>query len=86
MTENRESMLKNAALIEAASAADEDGDAMGKASSGEVDMKDVLAKRFSSGQGVVTLVKGMSNGEILAAIREAVDLSNGKAFVVIPPQ
>ena len=48
MTENRESMLKNAALIEAASASDEDADAMGKASSDEVDMKDVLAKRFYS--------------------------------------
>lgn len=55
-------------------------------SEGVVDMKGVLAERFSSGQGVVALVRGMSNGEILSAIQEAVALSNGNAFTVIPPQ
>lgn len=62
------------------------GAAHEESSEGVVAMKDLLAERFSSGQGVVSLSKGMSNGEILAAIQEAVALSNGKAFTVIPPQ
>jgi hypothetical protein len=51
----------------------------------EVDIRDVLRQRFSSGQGVIQLQPGMTDEMILSAIKQAISLSNGKAFTVIPP-
>jgi hypothetical protein len=51
----------------------------------EVDMRDVLRERFSTGQGFVQLGSGMTDKEMLVVIQLAISQSNGKAFTVIPP-
>lgn len=51
----------------------------------EVDLLDVLRPKFSEGKGVITLQSGMTNGQIAFTIRQAVSLSSGRAFTVIPP-
>jgi hypothetical protein len=51
----------------------------------EVDIRDVLRQRFSTGQGVIQLQPGMTDEMILSTIKQAISLSNGKAFTVIPP-
>ena len=52
----------------------------------EVDMRDVLRERFSTGQGVVQLQPGMTDETMLFIIKQAISLSNGNAFTVIPPR
>lgn len=52
---------------------------------GEVDIRDILRQRFSTGQGVIQLQPGMTDEMILFTIKQAISLSNGKAFTVIPP-
>jgi hypothetical protein len=51
----------------------------------EVDMRDVLRERFSIGQGVVQFQPGMTDEMMLSIIKQAISLSNGNAFTVIPP-
>jgi hypothetical protein len=50
----------------------------------EVNMRDVLRERFSTGQGFVQLSSGMTDKEMLVVIKLAISFSNGKAFTVIP--
>lgn len=51
----------------------------------EVDMDEVLRERFAAGQGVLQLSSDMTDEMILLSVKHAVSLSDGKAFVVIPP-
>ncbi len=51
----------------------------------EVDIRDVMRQRFSAGQGVIQLQPDMTDELILLMIKQAISLSNGKAFTVIPP-
>jgi hypothetical protein len=51
----------------------------------EVDISDVLRERFSTGQGVIQLQPGMTDEVMLFTIKQAISLSNGKAFTVIAP-
>jgi hypothetical protein len=51
----------------------------------EVDIRDVLRRRFSTGQGVIQLQPGMTDEMILFTIKQAISLSNGNAFTVFPP-
>lgn len=51
----------------------------------EVDIRDVLRQSFSTGQGVIQLQPGMTDEMILSVIKQAISLSNGKAFTIIPP-
>lgn len=51
----------------------------------EVDMNDVLRERFSAGLGVVQILQDMTDEMLLLTIKNAVNLSGGKPFTVIPP-
>lgn len=51
----------------------------------EVDMDEVLRERFAAGQGVLQLLPDMTDQMLLLVVKQAVSLSDGKAFVVIPP-
>lgn len=52
----------------------------------EVDMDAVLRERFAVGQGVIQLLTDMDDQMIASIIKHAVSLSEGKAFIVVPPQ
>jgi hypothetical protein len=51
----------------------------------EVDLLDVLRERFSTGQGFIQLYSAMTDKDMLFVIKQAISLSSGKAFKVIPP-
>jgi hypothetical protein len=51
----------------------------------EVDMRDVLRERFSTGQGVIQLSSGMTDEEMLFIVKQAISLSSGRAFTITPP-
>jgi hypothetical protein len=51
----------------------------------EVEIRDVMRQRFSTGQGVIQLQPGMTDEMILFMIKQAISVSNGKSFTVIPP-
>lgn len=55
-------------------------------SEAEIDLKPVLENVFESGPGVVHLSAHMSDQQILSLIKGACKWSEGKAFLVIPPQ
>lgn len=51
----------------------------------EVDIRDVLRDRFSTGQGLIQLSSSMADKEMLVVVKLAISHSNGKTFTVIPP-
>jgi len=50
----------------------------------ERDMDAVMREKFANGQGVIQLLPGMNDAVLLAAIKYAVSVSNGKPFLVMP--
>ncbi|MDU8351166.1 hypothetical protein RYA05_04555 [Pseudomonas syringae pv. actinidiae] len=51
---------------------------------GEIDFKEVVSAHFATGKGVLQLMPGMTDEQILFSIKEACSWSNGMAFTVIP--
>lgn len=52
----------------------------------EIDFKDVVSANFSVGRGVIQLLPGMSDEQILSLIKNACLWSEGMAFQVVPPR
>lgn len=50
----------------------------------EIDFKGVVSANFAAGKGVLQLVPGMTDEQILFSVKEACSWSNGMAFTVIP--
>lgn len=50
----------------------------------ERDMDAVMQEKFANGQGVIQLLPDMNDAVLLAAIKYAVSVSNGKPFLVMP--
>lgn len=51
----------------------------------EIDIREAMFQRFSTGQGVIQLQPGMTDEMVLHMIKLAISASNGNAFTVIPP-
>ncbi len=50
----------------------------------EVDHDTAMREKFASGQGVIELQPGMNDAMLLAVIKHAVSISEGKPFLVVP--
>ena len=50
----------------------------------ERDMDAVMQEKFANGQGVIQLLPDMDDAVLLAAIKYAASVSNGKPFLVMP--
>jgi hypothetical protein len=46
------------------------------------DIKDMISARFEAGEGVLLLKKDMTDTEIALAVRNALEASKGKSFIV----
>ncbi|TYC51420.1 hypothetical protein ETQ85_24350 [Zoogloea oleivorans] len=50
----------------------------------EVDHDAALREKFASGQGVIELQPDMNDAMLLAVVKQAVSICDGKPFLVVP--
>jgi len=50
----------------------------------EVDHDAALREKFASGQGVIELQSDMNDAMLLAVVKQAVSICDGKPFLVVP--